>query len=154
MLKRNLVAATLGAATVLTVTVISATEANAAVLELGLGILELGLGIDASSSISPANFNLQIDAYENIFRDDFVGNFLSSNPTFNTIVVSATLFASSPGETTGWFTITNDVAGNAQADLFADAVGSLTRTGGNTAIGDTIAAITDDIFSNGIDSDR
>jgi hypothetical protein len=150
MLKRNLFAATLGATAMLTVTAISATEANAAVLELGLGI-------DASGSINPLEFDQQIDAYESIFSNNFATNFLSSNPQFDTIVVSATLFATDVGttvgtNTTGWFTITDD----ASANLFATAVGNLTRTGigGFTAIGDAITTITDDIFNNGIDSDR
>lgn len=151
MLRRNLFAATLGAAAMLTVTAISATEANAAVLELGLGI-------DASGSISTSNFDLQIDAYESIFSNNFATNFLSSNPQFDTIVVSATLFAANVGTdvgttTTGWFTITDD----ASAQVFATEVGKLTRVGfstGATAIGDAITTINADLFTNGITSDR
>lgn len=54
--------------------------------------LELALVIDGSSSISSADWALQIGAYQNIFQDDFHTSFVLPSP-FDAVVVGAFVFS-------------------------------------------------------------
>ncbi|MCC7259356.1 MAG: DUF1194 domain-containing protein [Gammaproteobacteria bacterium] len=54
--------------------------------------LELALVIDGSSSIAPADWTLQIGAYQSIFQDAFYTNFIAPSP-WDDIVVGAFVFS-------------------------------------------------------------
>jgi len=102
--------------------------------------VELGLAIDGSGSISPANFNLQKNAYASV---------LAGLPITGQVSVGVTQFS------TGLvveFPVTNI---NSQADLNAliAAINGMTQLGQATAIGDAIAALSAEISGNAIVSD-
>lgn len=114
-------------------------------------IVELSLLVDASGSISSTDFNLQIDAYENIFGSGtFFDDHLNAG---DSLLVNMILFGAEVAEKVSWHTITD----NASAGVFSAAVGAVNRLGFNTSAtwtGSGLQAALAAIMGNGVDGDR
>lgn len=119
-----------------------ATQANAS-------IMELALVIDGSGSISSSEFEIQRDAYKNVFTDtSFFSNFVDPSP-FDSLSVSAYQFSSDVTQEIGWTTIANQTDATNFGNLFTFAQdGGTTNT--EQAVGDAAAGI----LGNGVDGDK
>ncbi|KZX81676.1 hypothetical protein A3715_06645 [Oleiphilus sp. HI0009] len=123
---------------------LSAASANAAVIELALVI-------DSSGSIGSTNYNAQLDAYKNIFQDDFFTNVVTSN---DELYVSAWRFSSGVTEAISWTHLTNDTEAAAFGGLFDGGVTTgLSYTSGTTNTAQAITDAANSITSNSIDGD-
>jgi hypothetical protein len=116
---------------------LSAVTADAAVR------VELGLAIDGSGSISPADFALQRDAYAAVLADASV---LARN---GTVAIGVYLFSDAVETVFPMTTITN-----ANIAALIAAINGMVAPAGFTNISGAITVATDDIFGNGLASDR
>ncbi|GAB4136466.1 MAG: hypothetical protein Tsb0016_00870 [Sphingomonadales bacterium] len=105
--------------------------------------IELGLGIDDSGSVSPANFDLQKNAYLSVLQDTSV------IPQDGTIAIGIVKFSGSATEIFPTTVIDATTIGD-----LVTALTNMTRSGGSTCIGCAVTALSNDIFGNAIDSDR
>ncbi|MGD1906082.1 MAG: DUF1194 domain-containing protein [Leptolyngbyaceae cyanobacterium] len=150
MSKRNVFKAALVVSVGVVVTTVSAIDANAAVLELGLLI-------DGSGSIEDDDFGLQLAGYKDAFTDpNFFSNIVEKSE-FNSIVIGAFQFggpSSSPEvvEEIPWTSITNQSEAEAFGNLFNTSV--FEKLDGFTPIGAGIDTITESIFNNAFTSDK
>lgn len=112
-------------------------------------VIELSLVVDSSGSISTSEFALQAGAYESIFSDSFVDNFINAG---DQLFANLILFGTSAVEKIGFTAITD----NAAAASFGAAIGAVTRTGatGSTDTEEATELATNIITTNGIASDR
>lgn len=114
--------------------------------------LELVLAIDASSSVDPGEFRLQMDGIASAFRQPRVLAAIRGGKT-GRIAVAIVIWAdaTAPKAETGWSVI----EGEADALAFADLAESLPRgVVGGTGIGDGIAVAMRKFDRNGIESPR
>ncbi|MGK7880106.1 MAG: DUF1194 domain-containing protein [Crocosphaera sp.] len=109
--------------------------------------VELGLVIDGSGSVDQDDFELQRDAYVNIFTNDFATNFLTGD--VDTVIASFWQFSSGLVQEVGWTTITIDE----EAEDFANLIATVTQDGGGTNTGGAISGVAASILGNGIASD-
>ncbi len=111
--------------------------------------VEIGFVIDGSGSVSGPDFELQKDAYVNIFSNNFATNFLSGS--VDTLFASFWQFSSSTIEEVSWTTITNDM----EALAFANLIDANTiQSGGGTDTAGAINTVANSILTNGIDADN
>lgn len=114
-------------------------------------VIELSLVVDASGSIGSGDFDLQIDAYQNIFGSGtFYDDFVIGG---DTLWVEMWLFANGVQSVVDWTEITD----NASASAFAALVGAVDRSGISTTAthtGSALASAITSIEGNGIDGDR
>jgi hypothetical protein len=114
--------------------------------------LELAFLLDGSSSVTAFDFARQLQAYRNIFRNDFFNRYVAALPN-QRLAVAAYQFGgtntSNAFQTLAGWTIITD---NATAASFATLLEGKTRIGGSTPLGFAIERTADAIFANGIDS--
>jgi hypothetical protein len=97
--------------------------------------LELAFLIDGSTSIDQLDFNRQIQAYQNIFRDNFFNHYVAALPN-RSLAVAAFQFGGT-NDSNGfqvlseWRLITDQAAAN----LFADQFSGKPQIGGRSPIG-------------------
>jgi hypothetical protein len=107
--------------------------------------LELGLGLDDSGSISPNNFDLQLNAYQNVLGDPNV------LPRDGSVAVGVWRFNDDVDKVFPTRTIASD---SDVSDLKTE-LSKVTQEGGQTDIAEAIDTISDDLNnSNGISSDE
>jgi len=94
--------------------------------------LELALLIDGSGSISSSDFDLQIDAYESIFNDNFFTNIVSPS-IYTEVFVGAWQFSTGVS-----FIGEQSITSDAEAQTFATALGGTTQISGLTNIGQAL----------------
>ncbi len=105
--------------------------------------IELGLALDASGSISTANFALQRNAYATVLNDPTV------LPRDGSVAIGVYQFSSSANQVFPTTVIDGTTIGN-----LITAISTFTRISGGTDIGSAITALQNDILGNAIDSDR
>ncbi len=110
-------------------------------------VIELALVLDGSGSISGSDFALQLDAYEDIFTNNFYDTYVVGN---DTLYVSAWQFSTNVTQETLWYSITD----NASADAFGALFASINQDGGGTNIASAIVDANASIIGNGIASDK
>lgn len=124
---------------------LSAAPANAAVIELALII-------DGSGSIGSTAYNQQLEAYKNIFADDFFTNIVTTGDELH---VSAWKFSTNVTQAIGWTQLSNDAEAASFGDLFdASNTPAFTYTGGTTNTSTATYNATLSILNNSIDSDK
>ena len=97
---------------------------------------DLVLLIDGSGSISTADFNLQLNAYKNIFEQNFWSTY-GAPSKYDTLRVAAWQFRTGVTQEIAWTTVTNDAEAAAVGALFS----GWARTGGGfTNMGGAINA--------------
>jgi hypothetical protein len=116
------------------------TSANA-------GIIELALVLDASGSIGSRDFALQIDAYADVFSNNFVTNFVNPN---DTLYVSIWRFASSTLMVQGATLVDSDATAAGFSAIFKGISYSRGRTNTTAAVNDAA----NELLTNSIISDR
>jgi hypothetical protein len=105
--------------------------------------LELGLAIDESGSISASDFQLQKQGYIAALSDPSV------LPTDGSVAIGVVKFSSN---VVNVFTMQQITSANLGALIAA--LNGMTQRGGSTNIGAAINTLTDQIFTNGFQSDR
>ncbi|MFK7816347.1 MAG: DUF1194 domain-containing protein [Gammaproteobacteria bacterium] len=121
---------------------VSMTSANAA-------IIELALVIDGSGSISNSDFDLQTGAYDSIFSNNFLNNFVNQG---DTLYVAAYQFSSSSTATLeiDWTLIDTNAAAAAFGGMFP----GITQQNGGTNTSGAVNTAVAGILGNGINGDR
>lgn len=116
--------------------------------------IELSMLLDGSGSVGSSNWNLQVNAYKNIFGSaTFYDDYVIAG---DDLWVQATAFSTGVGASSSWFLIDD----NASANLFANTV--LTATfplpgsypGGWTHTDTAVNWAVNDLGTNGIDGDK
>ncbi|MBM3520366.1 MAG: DUF1194 domain-containing protein [Alphaproteobacteria bacterium] len=114
--------------------------------------LELVLAVDASGSVDPEEYALQLGGIATAFRDRAIQDAIASGP-LKRIAVNLLVWAEprQPKDETGWFVLSTP----AEAEVFANLVQALPRTqNGATGLGEGIAAAIRTITGNGLKSRR
>lgn len=114
--------------------------------------LELVLAIDASASVDPAEFSLQVGGIASAIRDVEVQQAIAAGP-IGRIAVAVIIWADATmrKQAGGWFVIEDA----ASADAFASHIGTFyRRISGGTGIGSGIAEAIRLMERNGIDGTR
>lgn len=110
-------------------------------------VIELALVLDESGSVGQTGFNLQADAYKNIFTNNFYDNYMTGG---DTLVVSAYTFSKDVTQEIGWTTITD----NSSAAAFGNQFTGSWFSGGYTDTQDAVNTASFDLLNNGIASDK
>lgn len=137
----------LGAAGILSGSVLIGSTAQA-------DVLELALLIDGSGSISASEFGQQLDGYKDAFTDpNFFNNIVAPSP-FDSIVVAGIQFGGINQAVleTAWTTISNQTDATNFGNLFNTVV--FGKLGGGTPTNVGIDFAVSQILGNGIASDR
>ncbi|NNE21064.1 MAG: DUF1194 domain-containing protein [Rhizobiales bacterium] len=114
--------------------------------------IELVLAVDASGSVNPREFQLQLSGIANAFRDDSIQQAIVSG-SHRRIAASLLVWSDAAFNvySTKWY-ILSDAA---SADRFAEVVESYQkRSGGGTGIGNGLAYAVRSIAANGIEGTR
>ncbi|KZZ49235.1 hypothetical protein A3758_31760, partial [Oleiphilus sp. HI0118] len=111
-------------------------------------VIELALVLDGSGSIGQSDFDLQTQAYQNIFSsgtfyDDFVVG-------ADQLYVSSWQFSATTQKEQDWFLINDNASAAAFGATFAD----IDYMQGWTNTADAISMVAGDILSNNIDGDE
>ena len=110
-------------------------------------IIELALVLDESGSMGQSGFNLQVDAYESIFTNNFYDNYMVNG---DTLVVSAYTFSLGVTQEISWTTIVD----NASAAAFGAQFSGGWYSGGFTDTKEAVDVASFDLLNNGIDGDK
>jgi Protein of unknown function (DUF1194) len=121
--------------------------------------VELVFLIDGSDSVSSSNFNQQLQAYENIFRDNFyetfvaplLGQEIKGEVGLGKIAVAAFQFGGitdDPDEAFQTIVDWTEISSQAGANSIADEFENVTKIGGFTPLGFAIQETADSMFNN------
>lgn len=110
-------------------------------------VIELSLVIDGSGSISSSNFDLQTQAYTNIFSNNFYSTVV--NPA-DELWVNAIQFSTGVQEEIGWTLINSDLAATNFGNMFS----SISQLDGLTGTSEATNFAIESIMNNGIDGDN
>jgi Protein of unknown function (DUF1194) len=117
--------------------------------------LELAFLLDSSDSITTTNFQRQLLAFQNIFRNNFFDQYVATLPN-QRLAIAAFQFGTSftaPIFRTiaGWTIITNQAEANSFAALFDPLTNpNAVKLGGGTPLALAIQSTADEIFNNDI----
>ena len=106
--------------------------------------VELSLVVDGSSSISSTNFDLQRQAYANVFADPSLFEDVISQGDEAQIAVNFIQFSTSAVEEISWTLIDSPEA----SASFANQILGITQSGGLTNLGGAINLATDGLLNN------
>jgi hypothetical protein len=121
--------------------------------------VELAFLLDGSDSVSEGNFDLQLQAYENIFRDNFyetfvaplLGQNINGSVGLGRITVAAFQFGGftdDPDEAFQTIVDWTEISNQAGADQVANGFEGATKIGGLTPLGFAIEQTADSMFNN------